>query len=799
MPDSSLTPARNYADGIGEAVANRTINRKVKNFYKEPRTQTIVLDRVDGQSLDKRVEEHCKLEGLIVSNYTVLHGDDRSVEIDVTVIGEQYVESWADVANRVASGNASLTPMQFEEEFGPLHHHLRQASLLTSGRHLQHGDDNQALRNIEVFSNCSTSAASFVSFYLLLNGSGVGRAYDDDMMVVDWRNMPIVVPVINGAHPDAVSGEIVAPSREEALHLYEGAGTIETFLVPDSREGWAYAIEKIETLAFCGKRNRVLLVDFSDVRERGRPIGGMQDRPASGPGPLIHAIEKIAQIRDSSMKPWRATMFVDHYLSECVLVGGARRAARMSTKTWRDKTIFEFIDLKRGGFLWTSNNSVTVDQEFWTVAKADKHPTRRMHARQVFDAVCRASYKQGTGEPGFINQDKLVANDDGIAQYVDGKFAKSERFKMSDISQEMYALLARRSITSKSGSMITNPCGEIALYKLGGYCTIADVVPYHATSDDDAEDAFRTAARFLIRVNTMDAFYGREVGRTNRIGVSMTGIHEYAWSRFGFGWKDLVDEQKSLPFWNMLSRFKRAVVEEAASYSAELGLKTPHTDTTIKPAGTTSKLFGLTEGAHLPSMREYLRWVQFRSDDPLIEKYQDLGYPVKHLRSYQGTTVVGFPTRPEICALGMGDKLVTAPEATPQEQYQWLKLLEKYYIRGVDESGQPLQHDTGNQVSYTLKYFPARVSYDQYREVVLENQAQVKCCSVMPQVDIESLAYEYQPEQAVTKDEFEHIAQEIRRCVESDKARPSEDISFEHVDCAGGACPVDFSAKSAAA
>ena len=53
----------------------------------------------------------------------------------------------------------------------------------------------------------------------------------------------------------------------------------------------------------------------------------MQDRPASGPGPLILAIEKIAKMRDADMEPWRSTMFVDHYLAECVLVGGARRAA----------------------------------------------------------------------------------------------------------------------------------------------------------------------------------------------------------------------------------------------------------------------------------------------------------------------------------------------------------------------------------------------------------------------------------------------------------------------------------------
>jgi hypothetical protein len=36
-------------------------------------------------------------------------------------------------------------------------------------------------------------------------------------------------------------------------------------------------------------------------------------------------------------------MFVDHYFAECVLVGGARRAARMSTKSWRDKNVLSYI------------------------------------------------------------------------------------------------------------------------------------------------------------------------------------------------------------------------------------------------------------------------------------------------------------------------------------------------------------------------------------------------------------------------------------------------------------------------
>ena len=70
---------------------------------------------------------------------------------------------------------------------------------------------------------------------------------------------------------------------------------------------------------------------------------------------------------------------------------------------------------------------------------------------------------------------------------------------------------------------------------------IADVVPYHAGKvgtlrdtrshakvledwDRDAEDAFRVATRALIRVNTMDCLYKKEVQRTNRIGVGITGL-----------------------------------------------------------------------------------------------------------------------------------------------------------------------------------------------------------------------------------------------------------------------------------
>lgn len=711
---------RDYAPGIGQAVADRTINR-----LKE-----------DGSR-----------------------------------------ENWGDVAHRVALGNCALDQTG-QVDFLKMKKHLSQASVLMSGRHLQHGDATQPLRPQEVFTNCSTSATSFLLFELLLSGSGVGTDYSDHMQIIDWANhMPNVICTISQSHPDVISGEIKAMSLRDAQHLYRFRKTL-VHHVEDSREGWAHAIQLIERLSFEKQHDVVLILDFSAVRHRGQPIKGMQNRPASGPGPLIEALRKVAHVKGSGMAPWMCTIFIDHYLAECVLVGGARRAARMATKYWKDATIFDFIAIKRGGFLWSSNNSILVDAEFWEAvqkvtavedtASVIEFTALEMHAYRVFHAATEAAYDDVTGEPGFINVDKLEFNPEGIEDYLDGTYADFP---------EMRELLAAKAKACIFGpyQVITNPCGEIVILLLGGYCVIADVVPYFAQDDDDAEDAFRVATRALIRTNLMRSLYEKETKRTNRIGVGFTGIFEFALKRFGFGWKDLVNEEVSREFWELMQRFSMAVDGEAEDYAAQLGVTVPHTNTTVKPAGTTSKLFNLTEGAHLASLLWYLRWVQFRSDDPLIAEYQNKGYPVRKLEVYAGTTIVGFPTKLAIVelaeSLGLVDKLVTAAQATPEEQYEWLRLLEKYWIGDR----------RGNQVSYTLKYDPSKVSAQEFKKVVLEQQPTVKCCSVMPQID--ATAYEYQPEEPITKAYYDILMSNI-------EAAANEDIDLDSLKCASGACPI---------
>jgi ribonucleoside-triphosphate reductase (formate) len=757
-----------------------------------------------------------------------------------TVFRPSDADDFGRVADRVAAGNMALLGRDPTDADRREHARLRNAiatgALLTSGRHLQHGDQDQPTRNMEVFTNCATAIVSFAKFYLLLNGSGVGRSYDDALSVVDWGQAPTLRLYLSPDHPDYPrDGEgLCRFGRDMGVLAWDAtAGTADlaparAFLrdnliadpntapadavhhrIADSREGWAKAMEILEAMAFRGEHDRTLVLDFSDIRRAGSPIRGMQGRPASGPVSLLRAFINIRRdvIGRSAVLPlWEQALLVDHHLSTEVQVGGARRAARMATKSWRDPDVLRFIRAKSEGGLWTANHSIMVDAEFWRrVHDAGATDPLTTHAQSVFEEATRCAWING--EPGFINGDKLEDHRTGTAWekpvYEDGRDFRGTRYQVREASG-LLAEASRRAAESRF-PVTTNPCGEIALHVTGGYCVIADYAPLLACPvpldevlpgeapetvaalwDARVEDSVRLGVRFLMRANGMDALYGEEVARTNRMGIGPTGLHEWAWLRFGFDFNDLLEEHTSAPFWALLDRFSAAAKDEANAYAAERGLARPVTVTTVKPAGTTSKLFGLTEGAHLPARRQYLRWVQFKGtqdqetgawdggSDPLLAEYAARGYPMRTLKTFPGMTVVGFPTVPLLLRLGLGGRSVTAGEATPAQQYRWLRLLERHWIG----------EEQGNQVSYTLKILTNRHDLDSFRRIVREQQPLVRCCAVLPSRPDDELGYEYLPEEDVSAERFAAIVDGI------DVAAPVEGVDLVHLQCEAGVCPI---------
>ena len=326
---------------------------------------------------------------------------------------------------------------------------------------------------------------------IVVHNSGVGRSYDDDMMLVDWDYAPNVQCVISEEHTDYPWGGQFLSTRE-AKHRFNGGPKVHWFVVPDTREGWAQAIEYVEGMAYQKiYHDHLVVLDFSNVRPQGSPIKGMQGRVSSGPIPLMSAIHKMLTIKGAGMDKWKQAMFVDHYAAECVLVGGARRSARMATKYWKDKSIFDFIQVKRPieyiglevdeirefrntrteqglyplqSFLWSSNNSVMVDREFWDLVNLKRgqdgySSELARHARKVFQLVTECSYGDGTGEPGFINVDLLTDKNDNFDEVYSSPepYIKSNMYNVHE-DTEMYLRALINRMKKKKYKMIVNPC-----------------------------------------------------------------------------------------------------------------------------------------------------------------------------------------------------------------------------------------------------------------------------------------------------------------------------------------------------
>jgi adenosylcobalamin-dependent ribonucleoside-triphosphate reductase len=693
-------------------------------------------------------------------------------------------QSWSERVTEVVDGNYSLLVDLFEWhdiDFKKRAYEDRDKTvelackgiLPFSGRHLQHGDKNQRTKKGETFTNCSTAMLSFIEFYLLLKGSGVGRCYDADLCRVNWDNMPNLRLVLSESHPDYEPW--IEPYESAKVKYDSECEQVRWFKVEDSAEGWVKVVEVLETAAFQEKhREKLFIFDLSAVRCKGTPIKGQQNRPASGPVPFILSLLMIESLRGAGMKPWKQAMYVDHYLAACVGMGGVRRSARIACRSWTEKDILEFIDIKRvlskspWAYMYSANNSVLVDEEFWDQAESPA-PS---HGRRVFEAMTSSAYFDKTGEPGCINVDKFTWNKEGLGEIDSNNYFSpeaSEALKIHSRTLDLVQVLLDH-LSLKKYQCIPNPCGEIVLWMGGAYCVIGDICLANVRDPQDAVDGSRCMAQFLVRANTMPFLYQKEVERTNRIGVSLTGIHEYALEHYRYDFYDLLDDKKSSDFWSFISLLSLTVENSANEYSDLLGRPHPHTHCCEKPSGTISKVMDCTEAAHLPSTLWYLRWVQYPIGSEVVKNFEKNGYPVKDVSSsYPGHVIVGFPTKLPITDKG---DVVTASEPTPEQHYQWIRNLEKYW----------LGEGKNNQISYTLKYNPEVIDYLTFRETILKQQSTVRACSIMPHADVS--AYAYLPEQSLTESEYLSLMSGIN----VDKREGYDDSRLE---CEGNFCPAD--------
>jgi adenosylcobalamin-dependent ribonucleoside-triphosphate reductase len=387
---------------------------------------------------------------------------------------------------------------------------------------------------------------------------------------------------------------------DKGFEIYAPQGE-ETYVVPDTREGWVDSLGLIIN-AYLRPNSTLPLFDYKEVRPAGTPIktfGGT----AAGHEPLekLHNhITKLFKGRAGEKITRRDIADIGNLIGVCVVSGNVRRSAELLIGRIDDE---EFLNLKNAerfpernsydpaspGWGWMSNNSVET-----SVGK---------DLDGIVEGIAR------NGEPGVIWMDVS-------RQY--GRLVDPPNNK--DYRVEGY-----------------NPCAEQSLesYEM---CTLVET---YLNRHDSLEDYKRTLkfaylyAKTVTLIPTHWAETNAIMQRNRRIGTSMSGVANFA-------------DNRGLPMLReWMDKGYETIKYYDTTYSEWLGIRESIKTTTVKPSGTVSILAGESPGVHwTPGGKYFMRTIRFGNNDPMLPLFKMANYKVEPASESPDTTsVVYFPIK----------------------------------------------------------------------------------------------------------------------------------------------------------
>jgi ribonucleoside-diphosphate reductase alpha chain len=448
-------------------------------------------------------------------------------------------ETFAESVDRVVSMHEKkYASFPIREHIDYARAAMKDRLVLGSQRALQFGgrpieDKNARLYNCTV-SYCDRTRFFQEALWLLLCGAGVGFSVQ--------RHHAAKLPAI--ARP---------------------TGSVATYQIPDSIEGWADALGVLlssyftEDQPFPEYAGKQVRFDYSLIRPLGSPIStGMGTAP--GPEPLKRSLEHIRVLLENRLAtagtPCRLPT-IDAYdivmhASDAVLAGGVRRSATICIFSPDDE---EMITAKTGDWFiknpqrGRSNNSALLLRDGTDFATFN----RLMESVKEF------------GEPGFV---------------------------WADSTEIMY-----------------NPCVEIGMYPVDAitgesgwaFCNLCEI----NMKACETPEIFERACRAAAILGTLQAGYTRfeYLGDTTErivrqealLGCSMTGM---------------MDNPKIAFDAALQRRMAKLILDVNAEVARAIGINPAARTTCVKPAGTTSCILGTASGIHAHHAKRYFRRVQ---------------------------------------------------------------------------------------------------------------------------------------------------------------------------------------------
>lgn len=460
-------------------------------------------------------------------------------------------ETWVETVDRyIDFMRESLGKKLTEKEYGEIRDAILSMKTLGSMRLLWSAGKAARATNVAAY-NCSFIAPTqWQDFgeiaYVLMCGSGLGFSVERQ----NTERLPII---------EKQMGE-----------------TVGTYVIPDSKEGWADAIvHGLETWA----SGKDISFDYSNIRPQGARLNTMGGR-ASGPGPLRdflrYAREKLFARQGRRLSPIDVHDLICK-IGEIVVMGGVRRSALISLSDLDDK---EIKDAKSGQFYLTNpersmaNNSVAYNEK----------PTSEEFLDEWHGLV-----KGRTGERGIFNRGGLK----------------------KQVSARRWPVF--KEAAGRSG---LNPCGEIIL-KSKQFCNLSEVVARAEDTEEDLMEKVRIATILGTYQSSLTHFpylskeWKKNCEEERLLGVSITG----QW------------DCPALRNPATLRKLKEVAIETNKKYARRFGINESTAITCVKPSGNGSQLFDSASGCHPRFAKYYIRRVRIESHNPLFKMLRDAGVP----------------------------------------------------------------------------------------------------------------------------------------------------------------------------
>lgn len=346
--------------------------------------------------------------------------------------------------------------------------------------------------------------------------------------------------------------------------------SVGTFVVEDSREGWAESVKALMTALYAGKQCDM---NYNLLRPRGARLITMGGR-SSGPAPLIQLHQFIREVFDHAqgrnLTPLECHDICNQ-IAEIVVVGGVRRSSQISL-------------------------SDLVDEDM-RVAKEHPFPLRRAMANNS------AIYTERPSAVDFLREWASLAGsgtgERGIFNLQAARASTPERRDASKI----------RGV---------NPCAEILL-RPKEFCNLSEVVVRPGDDLDSLLEKVETATWIGAIQSTFTDFpYLGPTWRKNcdderLLGVSITGQ---------------MDNPEVLSA-DALRALKARAIKTAKHAAGKLGINVPSAITCVKPSGTVSQLVDSASGLHPRYANFYLRRYRIASVDPVVAMLRAQGFPLR--------------------------------------------------------------------------------------------------------------------------------------------------------------------------